>query len=231
MVSSLPAATERGVRFEFEVECRGRRGLPRRVLLSWYRTPLADEDARAARRRGASRASAGCSPCGCAGRTATEPARLRLRGLAPRARHRRHRLRAQRGAQRAARPARQPRGPHRAGARGGARPLQARARRDAGGGHPRRARGRRPARHLARGVAPVQPHRRHAPDEHLRPARDAGLGPAARGWSRRLWRRVAARSRCACRRARPARWRRSRRRSATRCSPASRCRRSAPSTW
>ena len=42
VVSSLPAATERGVRFEFEVESRSP-GLPRRVLLSWYRTPLAEE--------------------------------------------------------------------------------------------------------------------------------------------------------------------------------------------
>jgi competence protein ComEC len=42
VVSSLPAATERGVRFEFELESAAS-GMPRRVLLSWYRNPFADE--------------------------------------------------------------------------------------------------------------------------------------------------------------------------------------------
>jgi competence protein ComEC len=42
VVSSLPAATERGLRFEFDLESTAA-GLPRRVLLSWYRSPLADE--------------------------------------------------------------------------------------------------------------------------------------------------------------------------------------------
>jgi competence protein ComEC len=44
VVCSLPAATERGLRFEFEIESAAP-GLPRRVLLSWYRTPFADESA------------------------------------------------------------------------------------------------------------------------------------------------------------------------------------------
>ena len=42
VVSSLPAATERGLRFEFELESAAP-GMPRRVLLSWYRNPFADE--------------------------------------------------------------------------------------------------------------------------------------------------------------------------------------------
>jgi competence protein ComEC len=42
VVSSLPAATERGLRFEFELEAAAP-GMPRRVLLSWYRNPFADE--------------------------------------------------------------------------------------------------------------------------------------------------------------------------------------------
>ena len=65
---------------------------------------------------------------------------------------------------------------HRAGARGGARALPARARGDPGGGHPRRARDRRPARDLERGVAPVPAHRGDPPDEHLGAARNAGIG-------------------------------------------------------
>ena len=160
-----------------------------------------------------------------------QSARLRLRGVAARARHRRDRLRAAAG---------------RAASRLGSRNsffdriekareavrdrFQARARRDAGRRHPGRARGRRPARDLRRGMAALQPHRRHAPDEHLGAARHAGLG--ARGVAGRV--RLAARAgarRCACRRARPRPRRRSPPRSATRCSPASRCRRSARSTW
>ncbi len=42
VVSSLPVATERGLRFEFELDSTAP-GLPRRVLLSWYRSPLADD--------------------------------------------------------------------------------------------------------------------------------------------------------------------------------------------
>jgi competence protein ComEC len=42
VVSSVPAATERGLRFEFELEAAAP-GMPRRVLLSWYRNPFADE--------------------------------------------------------------------------------------------------------------------------------------------------------------------------------------------
>jgi competence protein ComEC len=42
VVASLPAATERGLRFEFELESVVP-GLPRRALLSWYRTPAAEE--------------------------------------------------------------------------------------------------------------------------------------------------------------------------------------------
>ncbi len=42
VVSGLPTATERGLRFEFDLESRVP-GLPRRVLLSWYRSPLAED--------------------------------------------------------------------------------------------------------------------------------------------------------------------------------------------
>ena len=44
VVSSLPARLERGVRFEFDVETAlaGER-LPKKVLLSWYRSPLAED--------------------------------------------------------------------------------------------------------------------------------------------------------------------------------------------
>ncbi len=42
VVSSLPALSERAVRFELEVEgAEGDVRLPRKILLSWYRTPLA----------------------------------------------------------------------------------------------------------------------------------------------------------------------------------------------
>lgn len=40
VVASLPAATERGVRFEFEVESAAAK-LPRKVLVAWYRSPPA----------------------------------------------------------------------------------------------------------------------------------------------------------------------------------------------
>ncbi len=43
VVSSLPAVGERSVRFEFEVESPAQ-GLPPRVLLSWYRSPLYAEE-------------------------------------------------------------------------------------------------------------------------------------------------------------------------------------------
>jgi competence protein ComEC len=42
VVSSLPAPSERSVRFEFEVESAGER-LPKKILLSWYRTPWAED--------------------------------------------------------------------------------------------------------------------------------------------------------------------------------------------
>ncbi len=42
VVSSLPAVSERAVRFELEVESAEHR-LPRKVLLAWYRTPWAEE--------------------------------------------------------------------------------------------------------------------------------------------------------------------------------------------
>jgi competence protein ComEC len=49
VVSSLPAVGERGVRFEFEVENAGGREaaerLPRKLLLSWYRSALYESDA------------------------------------------------------------------------------------------------------------------------------------------------------------------------------------------
>ncbi len=37
VVAGLPASGERAVRFEFDVERPAGAGLPRRVLLSWYR--------------------------------------------------------------------------------------------------------------------------------------------------------------------------------------------------
>jgi len=43
VVASLPAVGERSVRFEFDVESAPDR-LPRRILLSWYRSALAQED-------------------------------------------------------------------------------------------------------------------------------------------------------------------------------------------
>src|SRR4249920_2199581 len=45
VVSSLPARLERGVRFELEVESapNGER-LPKKLLLSWYRTPVFQEE-------------------------------------------------------------------------------------------------------------------------------------------------------------------------------------------
>jgi competence protein ComEC len=45
VVSSLPAVGERGVRFEFEVDSAGGERLPRKVLLSWYRSPLYESEA------------------------------------------------------------------------------------------------------------------------------------------------------------------------------------------
>src|SRR5687768_4991390 len=44
VVASLPAVGERSTRFEFEVEtASGGEKLPRRILLSWYRSPLHEE--------------------------------------------------------------------------------------------------------------------------------------------------------------------------------------------
>jgi len=43
VVSSLPAHGERGVRFEFEVESAEGARLPRKLLLSWYRSPFTEE--------------------------------------------------------------------------------------------------------------------------------------------------------------------------------------------
>jgi competence protein ComEC len=45
VVSSLPAHGERGVRFEFEVESAEGARLPRKLLLSWYRSPFTEESA------------------------------------------------------------------------------------------------------------------------------------------------------------------------------------------
>jgi competence protein ComEC len=44
VVAGLPAATERGLRFEFDVESRAP-GLPRRVQLAWYRSANAEDGA------------------------------------------------------------------------------------------------------------------------------------------------------------------------------------------
>src|SRR5574341_1269471 len=43
VVSSLPALSEREVRFEFEIESAAER-LPKRLLLAWHRNPLAAEE-------------------------------------------------------------------------------------------------------------------------------------------------------------------------------------------
>ena len=43
VVSSLPALGERSVRFEFEVESAEGARLPKKLLLSWYRSPFAEE--------------------------------------------------------------------------------------------------------------------------------------------------------------------------------------------
>src|SRR5574341_701162 len=43
VVSSLPALSERAVRFEFEIESAAER-LPKRLLLAWHRNPLAAEE-------------------------------------------------------------------------------------------------------------------------------------------------------------------------------------------
>jgi competence protein ComEC len=45
VISSLPAVGERGVRFEFEVESAGGARLPRKLLLSWYRSPFYEDSA------------------------------------------------------------------------------------------------------------------------------------------------------------------------------------------
>jgi competence protein ComEC len=45
VISSLPAAGERGVRFEFEVESAGGARLPQKLLLSWYRSPFHEDSA------------------------------------------------------------------------------------------------------------------------------------------------------------------------------------------
>src|SRR5919106_3840600 len=42
VVSSLPAVSERAVRFEFEVESASQR-LPRKLLLAWHRSPWVEE--------------------------------------------------------------------------------------------------------------------------------------------------------------------------------------------
>jgi len=42
VVASLPAVSERAVRFEFEVESSGER-LPKKLLLAWYRSPWTEE--------------------------------------------------------------------------------------------------------------------------------------------------------------------------------------------
>src|SRR6185503_248034 len=44
VISSLPAASERGVRFELEPEQADER-LPQKILLSWYRNAPAEEEA------------------------------------------------------------------------------------------------------------------------------------------------------------------------------------------
>src|SRR5688572_15466937 len=45
VVSSLPAAAERAVRFEFEVESAGGARLPKKLLLSWHRSAATEEGA------------------------------------------------------------------------------------------------------------------------------------------------------------------------------------------
>ncbi len=45
VVSSLPAASERALRFEFEIESAGGARLPRKVLLAWHRSLYSEEGA------------------------------------------------------------------------------------------------------------------------------------------------------------------------------------------
>ena len=96
VVSSLPAPSERGVRFELDVESApAASALPGKLLLSWYRT----RDGRRTCRR-CSRAAVHPGERWLVHRAAApaarprQSARLRLRGVAARARHRRDRLRA-----------------------------------------------------------------------------------------------------------------------------------------
>ena len=159
------------------------------------------------------------------------PLRLRLRSLASRARRRGDRVcqAAGRAAQSSGRETIfMDSGGKSPGS--GARSLPGAARRDAGRRDPRRAGGRRPARDLRRGMAALQPHRRDAPDVASRDCTSRSSRVSRRGW----WRSAGGGCRprqCVCPRARQRPRRRSPRPSATRCSPGSRCRRSAPSTW
>ena len=68
VVAGLPAAGERGLRFEFEPESSAS-PLPRKILLSWYRSAAPGGPARHRLRAQCTRGSAGASPCACAGRT------------------------------------------------------------------------------------------------------------------------------------------------------------------
>jgi hypothetical protein len=178
VVAGLPAIGERGVRFEFEVESADAK-LPQKILLSWYRSALAPgADSLPALLEG--------------GIHAGERWRFTVRLRRPHGNLNPHGFDYEAwliergiGATGYVRPedlsaapwrTRLRRRSHRAGARARARPVQAPARGNAGGGNPRSARRRRPALDLERGMAALQSHRRHAPDEHLGIARDARVG-------------------------------------------------------
>ena len=94
VVSSLPAVSERAVRFEFEVESADGERLPKKLLLAWHRSAWSEEGAAlldAVRAPG--RALAVHRAAAPAARP-RQSLRLRLRSMAARARHRRDRIRA-----------------------------------------------------------------------------------------------------------------------------------------
>jgi hypothetical protein len=102
VVAGLPQELERGVRFTFDVE-QAVVGVPPRISLAWYR---GRDDAMTRRKpAGASARRRALALHGAPQAPARQPEspRLRLRGVAVRARHPRHRVRASRAAPRASR--------------------------------------------------------------------------------------------------------------------------------
>ena len=232
VVSSLPSRMERGVRFEFEVEAtpNGER-LPKKILLSWYRSPAFSEEQPALLEREVHpgerwlltvrlrRPHGSVNPHGF-----DYEAWLLERGIGATGYVRQH------GAQKQLGIREQRFRSGGAGQRGGA-------------GSFREARSApTPAAGILAALA-VGDQRAISAEEwrlfnrtgvtHLMSISGlhVTLVSGLVAWLVAFcWRRVP-RRRCGCRRARPRRSPRSSARSATRCSPASRCRRSAPSTW